>query len=269
MVTRRDVVTLVESGVSYDDVGRRLGIHPGLAYMIATGLPADGGDALTPGERARPGYLATSTQHLANPQPAHNPTHHGEVEHWMRARVQRDAQMREAGSRDWPQPPPLGQTGDDADVCEVLARDHNAIHKLANRLKYTPTAAKGATEDQIAVRAAAVDAIRDGVQRHEAAEEQYLWPFVRTALANGDEVADAARQQEQHGREVLDALARATPGSDEFDDLVEQLQHALRSHVAYEDRVLLTLAEATRHEERAGIGEEIAAAERSSDDGSA
>ena len=44
-MTRRDVLTLVETGMAYEDVGRRLGIHPGLAYMIATGLPADGSDA--------------------------------------------------------------------------------------------------------------------------------------------------------------------------------------------------------------------------------
>ena len=173
--------------------------------------------------------------------------------------------MREAGARDWPTAPPLGETGDDADVIPLLARDHNAIHKLANRVKYTPTTQQGATEDQIAVRAAAIDAIRDTLERHEAAEEQYLWSFVRARLANGDEVTDAAQRQEQHGRKVLDALARTRAGTDEFDDLVEQLQHTLRSHIAFEDRVLLALPEVTSHEERVAVGEQLAAAERSHD----
>ncbi len=264
MVTRQDVLTLVEAGVAYEDVGRRLGIHPGLAFMIATGLPADGSDTLVASDTKRPGCIETSTQHLANPQHPHNPTHRDAVQEWIRARVARDSQMQQAGQSDWPKPPSLGEVGDDSDVTAVLGRDHNAIHKLANRLKYTPSAKKGATDDQIAVRTAAVDAIRAGLERHEAAEQQHLWPFVRAKLANGGDVADDAQQQEQKGRELLTTLANATPGSDEWDDLVEKLQQALRGHVAYEDQVFLALHEVTSPDERRAIGEQLAASERSS-----
>ena len=268
MVTRRDVLALVEAGVAYEDVGRRLGIHPGLAYMIATGLPADGSGA-GPHDAQRPGFVETSTQHLAHPAPVHNPTHHDEVQRWMHERVARDPQMRDAGSRDRPAPPALGQTGStaggdgagDADVLSVLPRDHNLIRKLANRLQYTPSAAQGATADQIAVRAAAVEAIRGGLERHESAEDQHFWPFVRSKLANGGEIADAGEHQEQQGRELLGKLRDAEPGSDEFDELVERLQHALRAHVAYEDKVLLMLRTATTHTERVAVGRRIAEAE--------
>src|SRR3954462_2219722 len=116
MVSRSAVRALVGAGATYEDVGRRLGIHAGLAYMIATGLPADGGDASTDAERERSGYLTTSTQHLANPETAENPTHHDEVQQWILQRVQRDTHMQQAGAQDWPKPPPLGDTHDDADV---------------------------------------------------------------------------------------------------------------------------------------------------------
>ncbi len=268
MVTQRDVRDLVEAGVEYEDAGRRLGIHPGLAYMIATGVPADGSDPLTAEARDRPGFVATSTQHLANPEHVHNPTHHDEVQHWILARVRGDAQMRGAAKSDWPEPPQLGETNDNADVVALLPRDHNRFHKLAARLKYTPSAADGATDDQIAERVAIVDAIRAGLERHEAAEEEHFWPFVREKLANGDDVADDARTQERHGREVLGSLAAAAPGSEEFEELVKKLQHALRSHVAYEDQVLLALQESTTAEERVAVGARIARAE-GSDDGCA
>jgi hypothetical protein len=265
LVQRDDVLTLVEAGVAYDEVGRRLGIHPGLAYMIATGLPADGGDARSQDERDRPGYIATSTQYLANPELAENPTHHDEVAQWVLARVGRDPQMRAAGRRARPVPPELGSTEHGADLVAVIGRDHNALHKLANRLKYAPTAAAGATDDQIAERVAAVDALRVGLQRHEAAEERYVWPLVRLRIADGEAMAAAAQRQEQHGHELLRALAHATPGSHQFDAFVEQLQHALRSHVAYEDQILLALVDATEAEERAAVGEALARAERSDD----
>jgi hypothetical protein len=195
--------------------------------------------------------------------PQRDSTHRDEVLRWIEQRVRRDPHMQAAGARDQPAPPQLGATNDDADLVALLPRDHNGFHKLVTRLQYTPTAANGATPDQIAERAAIVDAIRDGLQRHEAAEEQHLWPFVTEALPNGSELAHQARAQEQQGSALLDALARATPGSDEFDDLAEQLQHALRSHVAFEDRVLLALRNATSAEARAAVGEALARVERS------
>jgi hypothetical protein len=262
LVTRGEVQALVDTGLAYEDIGVRLGIHPGLAYMIATGLPADGSLGLAPEETERPGFLDTSTQRLASPAPVHNPTHHDEVQRWIRQRVARDAQMQQAGAADSPQPPPLGETKDDADVLALLPRDHNGFHKLATRLKYVPTAAKGATDDQIAERAAIIDAIGAGLQRHEAAEEAHLWPFVRDALANGDALARDAQEQEQHGRELLARIADTTPGSEEFDKLAEQLQHALRAHVAFEDRVLLALRDTTTAADRVAVGKRMAQAER-------
>src|SRR4051794_10286150 len=137
--------------------------------MIATGLPADGSDALTADDTERPGFIPKSTQRLANPARVHNPTHHSEVHEWIASRVARDIQLQESGARDWPTAPKLGDTADDSDLAALLARDHNAFHKLTNRLKYTPSSAKGAADDQVAERAAAVDGLRDGLERHERA----------------------------------------------------------------------------------------------------
>lgn len=89
MVTRAQVLGLVERGRSYDEAAADLGIAAGQAYMIATGTPADGSMALTPEERGRPGVAAESTQHLSNPEQV-NPTVRPEVLAWVRQRAARD-----------------------------------------------------------------------------------------------------------------------------------------------------------------------------------
>lgn len=96
MASRSQVEALVRLGADYDEIGERLHIAPGLAYLIATGLPADGSDAPAPTSTGRPGALASS-QHLANPQPVENATSRERVRAWIHDRVAADAQMRAAG----------------------------------------------------------------------------------------------------------------------------------------------------------------------------
>jgi hypothetical protein len=49
--TREHVRKLLDDGLDYAAAAQRLGIPPGQAYMIATGLPADGGDTITDSAR--------------------------------------------------------------------------------------------------------------------------------------------------------------------------------------------------------------------------
>jgi hypothetical protein len=97
MATRQQVEELAARGLDYAEIGRRLGISPGLAHLIGTGLPADGGDAPSPEER-RDRKLPPSGQDLANP-PHHNPTSRDVVHRWIADRVRADEQMRTAGGR--------------------------------------------------------------------------------------------------------------------------------------------------------------------------
>ena len=89
MVTRAQVLQLVEQGNSYEQAAAALGIPPGKAYLVATGLPADGSPALTDEDFARPGAIRGSTQALANP-PHHNPTVKPEILAWVRQRAARE-----------------------------------------------------------------------------------------------------------------------------------------------------------------------------------
>lgn len=89
MVTRAQVLGLIFRGRTYEEAGPELGVTPGQAYMIATGIPADGSMAIAPEERTRPGHLPESTQHLSNPQHV-NPTVDPAVLAWIKGRAARD-----------------------------------------------------------------------------------------------------------------------------------------------------------------------------------
>jgi hypothetical protein len=90
---RARILPLVEQGRSYEEIGAALDLPPGLAYLLATGIPADGGDTVTGVQRQRPGMLAAHSQCLVNPR-HENPTAQPRVREWMRGRAIGDAQMQ-------------------------------------------------------------------------------------------------------------------------------------------------------------------------------
>jgi hypothetical protein len=51
----------------YRAAGRALGVPAGQAYLVATGLPADGGDTFTPQELDRTGVLRRSSRTCRTP----------------------------------------------------------------------------------------------------------------------------------------------------------------------------------------------------------
>jgi hypothetical protein len=93
--SKEQVKRLIAEGLDYPEVGRRLDVPAGQAYLIGTGTPADGGHS-TDEPQDREGTLS-SAQHLANP-PHENPTAKQVVHDWIAGRVAADAQMRSAGA---------------------------------------------------------------------------------------------------------------------------------------------------------------------------
>lgn len=89
MATREQVQRLLDAGYSYEVAARALRIPAGQAFMIATGLPADGSEAPTPEELAGKPPVPASTQQLLNP-PAHNPTRKPHLLEWVRERAHRE-----------------------------------------------------------------------------------------------------------------------------------------------------------------------------------
>src|SRR5579884_2886153 len=97
---------MLRAGVPYEEIGRRLGIDPGLAYLIATGRPADGSDTVTPEQRTP--YDVSASQRLANPETAENPTKKQHVLDWIKQRALSDPQMLRAAAERTAEPGDVG-----------------------------------------------------------------------------------------------------------------------------------------------------------------
>ena len=260
MPTREQVRRLLDGGLDYEAAGKRLGIPPGQAYLIATGVAADGSDTITPEQTRRPGFLPSS-QHLANPS-HDNPTGMGSVREWLRARVAADEQMRSALRERTATPPPVDPEDEEAshDAVTVLGRQHSQVRYLLKQLQALPSRATGGSPAQLEARKSVVDMITVRLSEHETVEEEHFWPVVRKSLDDGDAYADQALEQEQEGKDTLTELGRLAPDSAEFDECVEKLVLQLRKHVAFEEQVFLKVREAIPQKRLDRLGEKILAA---------
>jgi hemerythrin superfamily protein len=259
--TREQVLAALGGGTDYPAAAAALGIHPGLAYLIATGMPADGSDVPTPEDLERPGVLATSTQHLANP-PAAKPDAAEVVHAWLRRRAQGDPQMLTATRARTATPGPVQDPEGSTDVLDVLTRQHDQVTSLVKQLDTIPGRSKGGTPAQGSERESIVDMITQALAAHETSEEQHLWPRVREVLPDGDDWAAGGLQQEQQATETLAALAKGDPQTADYDQHVQTLMSQLHKHIAYEDRLFLRLREALDEDERSALGERVLAAQR-------
>jgi hypothetical protein len=88
-VTRDQVLAAVRSEHSWEAAAQSLHVRPGLAFMVATGVPADGSGVPALERRTGPGPSPSSPQSLVNPR-GHNPLRNEVVDAWVRARAQRE-----------------------------------------------------------------------------------------------------------------------------------------------------------------------------------
>ena len=243
MATREQVRRLLDGGLDYQAAAQELRIPAGQAYMIATGVPADGSDSIPDQEMARRDDLLPASQHLANP-PHHNPTAKEQVRAWIKARVAADGQMRAAMRERTVEPPAIKDPDDSHDAITVLGRQHSQVRWLLKELQALPSHTTGGSPEHRSERKSIVDMITVRLSAHETIEKEHFWPAVRTQLPDGDHYAETALKQEQEGQDTLAGLGRLDPDSREFDEHVEQFALEVRKHVAFEEQVFLKLREA-------------------------
>src|SRR5216110_3163064 len=104
------------------------------------------------------------------------------------------------------------------DVFDVLVEDHEEIRKALAELEKGPTAATGATEDQLMLRKIMTEELIIEEARHEEIELTFLWPAVRGHVRGGDQLAD---------RDVCEP---------EFEQLLGAFTQAAREHFEFEER---------------------------------
>ena len=261
MPTRDQVLALVRERKDDELAARELGIPPGQAYLVATGIAADGSDTYPAEELDRPGAISASTQRLVHPEAeVTDPETHRTVQEWLKARVARDVQMQEAARSRDAAPGPAEAT-EYHDIASVVTRDHNGVTALFKQLKTIPGVSKGGNEVQQSRRSSIVDMITVALSQHESTEEEFLWPAVRRHLENGDELRQTAFEQEQKGKDLATEIGKLSPSEEQFDELAVAFESAIRKHVAFEDQVLLRLRAAIGEDEQDELGKRFQDAE--------
>jgi hemerythrin superfamily protein len=121
---------------------------------------------------------------------------------------------------------------------DVLTRDHMEIMRLLRELELGPTATSGASSDELALRKEMVQQLILEVSKHEAAEEVYFWPAVRTRVPDGDALASQALGQEEEGKAILDRIGKLGPEDEEFEGQLAEYARAGRAHILLEETTI-------------------------------
>lgn len=138
----------------------------------------------------------------------------------------------------------------------VLAAQHQSLLTLSNAL----TGATGEPPGTPRERHRAAQRLVMAGSRHEAVEEQWLWPAVRE-LAGGASLALAGLEQEQTLRDLLHELEHMKAGNAHFTSAVFVAASQIRDHVTYEEsRILPKLQLAVSEEELERLGTRLEAA---------
>ena len=120
------------------------------------------------------------------------------------------------------------------DIIDEIITDHREVEDLFAQIEDTtnPRIQQGLVEHVIT-----------GLVRHAVAEEQFLYPAVRTALADGDELADRELTEHAKAEELMKDLEHAIDegrgGTARFTGKVHTLMEEIRHHVSEEEAVLL------------------------------
>ncbi len=122
------------------------------------------------------------------------------------------------------------------DVFEVLAEDHEEIRQVLSELEKGPTAATGASEDQLMLRKMMTEELIIEEAKHDDIERIHLWPAVREHVPGGGQLADRAICAELEIGELLAELDQLDASDPEFEELLNAYTQAGRAHFDFEER---------------------------------
>lgn len=144
------------------------------------------------------------------------------------------------------------------DVVDLLTADHREVQVLFEG--YRANADPGQ-------RRLLVERITVEIVRHSVAEEQYLYPTVRRALPDGDEVAEREIEELSEAERILGDLEDLDPADRRFDSLVRELYDVVSMHIRGEEDVIFPeLRERLTEEERMALGLRVGEAKAATPD---
>jgi hemerythrin superfamily protein len=142
------------------------------------------------------------------------------------------------------------------DVITFLTEQHREVEDMFAQLKDMD----GATDEK-AQRLA--EQVVTFLVKHSVAEEIYLYPAVRKALPDGDNLADHELSEHDKAEQTMKQLEKFTPEQAQFWPTVQQLISEIRHHVSEEENNLFPkLRAACSEQELQDLGRKVQQAEK-------
>ncbi|MBV9844683.1 MAG: hemerythrin domain-containing protein [Kutzneria sp.] len=140
-------------------------------------------------------------------------------------------------------------------LIEVIVSDHREVEEAFQELE-----SRSGTPEH---RRALADHVIAELVRHSVAEEMYMYPAARTALPDGDEIADHEIAEHAKAEEDMKQLEGLEPTDPRFDDLVGKLVSDVRHHIEEEEGELLPrLAASCSAEQLHDLGAKVVRAKK-------
>ncbi|MEV4755012.1 hemerythrin domain-containing protein [Micromonospora sp. NPDC049559] len=156
--------------------------------------------------------------------------------------------------------PPVEDAAEDAyrpggrSMVEMLADEHEQLRRLCREL----TGPAGTVEHRRQV----TEVLVATTTRHLSAEEQYLYPTVRSALADGEPLADREVAADNALLRTLQRLSGAGPDDPHFVEIAREVAEELERHVrAATAEIFPELRETASEEELIRLGNRVEIAE--------
>ncbi|WP_055587957.1 hemerythrin domain-containing protein [Peterkaempfera griseoplana] len=113
------------------------------------------------------------------------------------------------------------------DVIQELVTDHQEVEQIFSRIEALPSGDPG--------RRTCAEQATIELVRHSVAEEQYLYPAVRSHVPDGGALADKELQDHAAAEQTMKDLEGCDAGHPDFDRTVERLMREIRDHVRDEE----------------------------------
>jgi hemerythrin superfamily protein len=137
---------------------------------------------------------------------------------------------------------------------DVLKQDHRAMEQLFGQ--YQEATASPERKQEI------VNQVIRELSVHAAVEEEILYPTVREAVPDGDELAQESLQERHQAKQLLaelDGMSRDDLG---FDERIGRLMEDIRHHVEEEEGEFPKLQQALDEVTLADVGHELEEAKK-------
>lgn len=116
-----------------------------------------------------------------------------------------------------------------ADVIELLEHDHREVEQMFTEFEQaTDPGEKRTIADKIIIE----------LVRHSEAEEQAVYPMIRSHIENGDAIVEHEIDEHSQAERLMKELDGMDPGNPQFGVLMQQLMTSIKEHVAEEENVV-------------------------------